>query len=75
MKIESLQWQEEKPAKQEIIGEWQVEGLKTFRSGVFNCNKGAVLSFNVVFLNEENTAKNGADKKLNVQQILVRKKG
>lgn len=75
MKLELVKWKDELQAKKENFDEWNVEKEKIFKSGVFNFQKGDVISFNVVFSNAEKKPKEGEDRKLYIKQIIVRKKG
>jgi hypothetical protein len=74
IKLESIKWSDSKHEKIQTIGEWQVEGLKTFKSGEFNCSKGDVMSFTVVFSNSENNPDKASNIQLNIARILVKKK-
>jgi 4-amino-4-deoxy-L-arabinose transferase-like glycosyltransferase len=77
MRLESLKWKDgiQVKIKNEILGDWQVDKEKIFRSGVFHCKKGNVVSFNIIFLNDEEKSQKGDDRKLFIKQIVVRKKG
>ena len=74
IKLESIKWAEGREGKNETIGEWQVAGLKTLSSGVLNCSKGDVISFNVIFSNSENKQEKASARQLNICRIIVRKK-
>ena len=75
MKLESVKWKDGLRGGDTIIGEWTVEQEKVLRSGVFNCQKGDILSFNVIFLNDDKKPKEGENRRLYIKEILVKKKG
>jgi 4-amino-4-deoxy-L-arabinose transferase-like glycosyltransferase len=73
MKLEALKWKDEMQATNEILGEWPVEKEKTMRSGVFHCNKGDAISFNVIFSNKKSLSTGKEDTQLNIKKIIVKK--
>ena len=71
MKLEAVKWKDGLRGGDKTIGEWTVEKEKVLRSGVFNCQKGDSISFNIHFSNNENKP----DRQLYIKEILVKKKG
>ena len=61
--------------KNEVLGNWAVNGIKTVKSRLFNCKKGDVLSFNVLCTNINNPPNKEAERQLHISQIIIRKKG
>jgi len=70
MKLESVKWKNGLTGKAEIIGEWTVEKEKVLRSGIFNCQKGDIISFKIHFSNNEHKP----NRQLYIKTILVNKK-